>query len=56
MMHFLCARWEAWLLRASSPRGLPFRETLHMLLRARLGLSVSTHLCYLQCLLKAYCA
>ena len=36
-------RWEAWALRASSPRGLPFRGTLHMLLRARLGLSVSAH-------------
>jgi hypothetical protein len=37
---FSGCRWEAWSLQAASPRGLPFRETLHMLLRARLGLSV----------------
>lgn len=38
----LDCRWEAWWMRAASPQGLPFHDALHMLLRNRLGLSVST--------------
>lgn len=33
-------RWEAWVMRAAEPRGLPFQATLRLLLAQRLGLTV----------------
>lgn len=37
-------RWEAWVMRAAEPRGLPFQATLRLLLAQRLGLTVPSPL------------
>ena len=37
----LSRRWEAWYTRCVHPEGLPFRDTMQMLVAHKLGLNVS---------------